>query len=405
MSWKKVTLGEVSANIQTGPFGSQLHQYDYSETGTPVVMPKDLIGGKISEQSIARVSEDHVQRLNRHIIQKDDILYSRRGDVGRCAFATEHEKGWLCGTGCLRVTTNISRADSKFIFYQLQQPEVVGWVEKHAVGSTMLNLNTAILSNIPLVLPSMNIQHQIADILSAYDDLIENNRKQIKLLEEAAQRLYKQWFVDLRFPGYEHTKIVDGVPEGWEPCSLNDVIEFDPKVRLDKDRVKQFVPMSALSTSSMVLDMNENSETTSNSGSKFQNGDTLLARITPCLENGKTAFVHGLESDEGAVGSTEYIVMRSKKLNPYMVYLLSRTNAFRQFAINSMSGSDGRQRVKSDQLKSLSYLLPPTGVIQNFEQMVSPLFEEVFLLNNQIFKATQARDRLLPKLMSGEVEV
>ena len=405
MSWKKVTLGEVSANIQTGPFGSQLHQYDYSETGTPVVMPKDLIGGKISEQSIARVSEDHVQRLNRHIIQKDDILYSRRGDVGRCAFATEHEKGWLCGTGCLRVTTNISRADSKFIFYQLQQPEVVGWVEKHAVGSTMLNLNTAILSNIPLVLPSMNIQHQIADILSAYDDLIENNRKQIKLLEEAAQRLYKQWFVDLRFPGYEHTKIVDGVPEGWEPCSLNDVIEFDPKVRLDKDRVKQFVPMSALSTSSMVLDMNEISETTSNSGSKFQNGDTLLARITPCLENGKTAFVHGLESDEGAVGSTEYIVMRSKKLNPYMVYLLSRTNAFRQFAINSMSGSDGRQRVKSDQLKSLSYLLPPTGVIQNFEQMVSPLFEEVFLLNNQIFKATQARDRLLPKLMSGEVEV
>ena len=216
MSWKKVKLGEISANIQTGPFGSQLHQYDYSETGTPVVMPKDLIGGKISEQSIARVSAEHVRRLNRHIIQKSDILYSRRGDVGRCAFATEHEKGWLCGTGCLRVTTEESIANSKFIFYQLQQSEVVDWVKKHAVGATMLNLNTTILSSIPLLLPSIETQRRIADILSAYDDLIENNRKQIKLLEEAAQRLYKEWFVDLRFPGYEHTKIVDGVPEGWK---------------------------------------------------------------------------------------------------------------------------------------------------------------------------------------------
>ena len=272
-------------------------------------------------------------------------------------------------------------------------------------GSTTKFLTIRMLHDLDIPLPDIRTQRRIADILSAYDDLIENNRKQIKLLEEAAQRLYKEWFVDLRFPGHEHTKIVDGVPEGWEPCSLNDVIEFDPKVRLDKDRVKQFVPMSALSTSSMVLDVNEISDTTSNSGSKFQNGDTLLARITPCLENGKTAFVHGLESDEGAVGSTEYIVMRSKKLNPYMVYLLSRTNSFRQSAINSMSGSDGRQRVKADKLKALAYLLPPAGQVYRFEQIVSPMFEMIFALNQQIFTATQARDRLLPKLMNGEIEV
>ena len=225
MSWENVKLGDISANIQTGPFGSQLHQHDYSEIGTPVVMPKDLIDGKISEQSIARISQDHVQRLNRHIIQKGDILYSRRGDVGRCAFATDHETGWLCGTGCLRVTTDTTIADSKFVFYQLQQPEVVGWVEKHAVGATMLNLNTTILSNIPLLLPPIETQRRIADILSAYDDLIENNRKQIKLLEEAAQRLYKEWFVDLRFPGHEHTRIVDGVPEGWQFLHISDVCD------------------------------------------------------------------------------------------------------------------------------------------------------------------------------------
>lgn len=403
MSWEKVKLGDISLNIQTGPFGSQLHQYDYSETGIPVVMPKDLVGGKISELSIARVSEDHVQRLKRHVIHNGDILYSRRGDVGRCAFATEHEKGWLCGTGCLRVTVDTRIASNKYVFYQLQQPKTIGWVEKHAIGATMLNLNTTILSNIPVCLPPIKIQRRIADILSAYDDLIENNRKQIKLLEEAAQRLYKEWFVNLRFPGHEHTKITDGVPEGWGKCSLGDVIEFDPKVQLTKDRIKEFAPMSALSTSSMVLDMAEFSETTSNLGSKFQNGDTLLARITPCLENGKTAFVHGIQSAEGAVGSTEYIVMRSKRLNPYMVYLHARTDGFRQAAINSMSGSDGRQRVKADKLKVLSCLLPPATVVNQFGQFAAPIFELVFDLNEQTFQAVQARDRLLPKLMSGEV--
>ncbi len=224
MSWRKVTLGEISSNIQTGPFGSQLHQTDYSETGTPVVMPKDLINGKISEDSIARVEEQHVDRLTRHIIKNGDILYSRRGDVGRCAFAGEDNEGWLCGTGCLRVTVDFQKADNKFVFYQLQLPETVGWVEKHAVGSTMRTLNTSILGRVPISIPDMKTQLRIADILSAYDDLIENNRKQIKLLEEAAQRLYKEWFVDLRFPGWETTKIVDGVPLGWHRGFLNELI-------------------------------------------------------------------------------------------------------------------------------------------------------------------------------------
>ena len=405
MKWEIAKLGDISKNIQTGPFGSQLHQSDYSECGIPVVMPKDLVGGKISEESIARVDKTHIERLCRHKIEVGDILYSRRGDVGRCAYVTKKEEGWLCGTGCLRVTIDSEKADSRFVFFQLQHPDTVGWVEKHAVGATMLNLNTTILSSVPIRLPALESQKRIANVLSAYDDLIENNQKQIKLLEEAAQRLYKEWFVDLRFPGHENTKIVDGVPEGWNWCKLEDAIRFDPKVTLTKERMKQFVPMSALSTSSMVLDESQFTETTANSGSKFQNGDTLLARITPCLENGKTAYVSGLESDEGAVGSTEYIVMRAKTINSYMVYLLARTVDFRQSAINSMSGSDGRQRVKSDKLKLLDYLHPTSELVEKFENVAGPIFEKIGKLSKQMQRAKQARDLLLPKLMNGEVEV
>ena len=405
MSWEKVKLGEISLCIQPGPFGSQLHNSDYADEGTPIVMPKDMVDGHIRHTGLIRVPEEHVTRLQRHQVYEGNLMVARKGDVRKCVYITQNENGWLTGSDCLKVALNESCCFPKYIYYQLRSPYIGKWLEQISIGATMPSINTGLLSSIEIHLPPLDTQRRIADILSSYDDLIENNRKQIKLLEEAAQRLYKEWFVDLRFPGHEHTKIVDSVPEGWEPCIFDDVIEFDPKVSLDKDRIKQFVPMSALSTSSMVLDMNEISEITSSSGSKFQNGDTLLARITPCLENGKTAFVHGLKSDEGAVGSTEYIVMRSKKLNPYMVYLLSRTNGFRQSAINSMSGSDGRQRVKADKLKALAYLLPPAGLIHSFEQMVSPMFKMVFALNKQIFAATQARDRLLPKLMSGEVEV
>lgn len=405
MSWEKVKLGEISLCIQPGPFGSQLHNSDYADVGTPIVMPKDMVDGHIRHTGLIRVPEEYVARLQRHQVYEGNLMVARKGDVRRCVYITQNENGWLTGSDCLKVTLNGSCCFPKYIYYQLRSPFIGKWLEQISIGATMPSINTGLLSSIEIYLPPLDTQRRIADVLSAYDDLIENNRKQIKLLEEAAQRLYKEWFVDLRFPDHEHTKIVDGVPEGWKPCALDDVIEFDPKVRLGKDRVKQFVPMSALSTSSMVLDINEIIETKSNSGSKFQNGDTLLARITPCLENGKTAFVYGLESDEGAVGSTEYIVMRSKRLNPYMVYLLSRTSVFRQAAINSMSGSDGRQRVKADKLKALAYLLAPTGLIHIFERIASPMFEMIFELNKQIFATTEARDRLLPKMMSEEVEV
>ncbi|HIX90193.1 MAG TPA: restriction endonuclease subunit S [Candidatus Agathobaculum pullicola] len=404
MSWKKVTLGEVSANIQTGPFGSQLHQYDYSETGTPVVMPKDLIGGKISEQSIARVSEDHVQRLNRHIIQKDDILYSRRGDVGRCAFATEHEKGWLCGTGCLRVTTNISRADSKFIFYQLQQPEVVGWVEKHAVGSTMLNLNTAILSNIPLVLPSMNIQHQIADILSAYDDLIENNRKQIKLLEEAAQRLYKQWFVDLRFPGYEHTKIVDGVPEGWEIYRFSDKVDImsggTPKTdnpNYYNGTIPFYTPKDsdgAFFAFNTITNITEDGLNNCNSRLYPKNTVIVTARGTV----GKTTLL-GVPM---AMNQSCYALKSDEIAAPYYLFFaLNKEIA----SLKAMSNGGVFNTIIVKTFDSIHIAIPSNDLIATFETLVTPIMEQIQVKTKESFALSEVRDRLLPKLMSGEVEV
>lgn len=226
--WATKTIGELcdsgGGKVQTGPFGSQLHESDYSNTGIPVVMPKDIFGGMIDETDIARVSEAHVDRLRRHKLSKGDIVYGRRGDIGRQALVRDENVGWLCGTGCLRITLGQSAVSPEFLHRYLNLSEVIRWIEGQAIGATMLNLNTSILRRMPVSFPANRAtQEKIAAILSAYDELIDNNKRRIALLEKMAEEIYREWFVRLRFPGYEKVKKVKGVPEGWEVKKLGEL--------------------------------------------------------------------------------------------------------------------------------------------------------------------------------------
>ena len=294
---------------------------------------------------------------------------------------------------------------SSFLYYWIGSKEGFGILNNTTIGSSQKALTISALKQIEIPLPPVEKQRIIVVALSAFDNLIENNQKQIKLLEEAAQRLYKEWFIDLRFPDHESTPIHNGIPEGWEKTSLDEVIEFNPKYVLPKEGEKRVFPMAALSTSSMILDWSQSELSSSTSGTKFSNGDTLLARITPCLENGKTAFVDGLLDGEVATGSTEFIVMQSKAISPYMVYLLARSSDFRETAINSMTGSDGRQRAQVDKLKQYPYLKPSQLIIDQFGGFAVPIFMQIHGLNKQNSDLQEARDRLLPKLMSRKIEV
>ena len=384
--WKKVKLEDISAAIQTGPFGSQLHQSDYSNEGVPVVMPKDIIAGRISTSSIARVEKQHVDRLSRHKIKEGDIIYARRGDVGKCAYTTVSQNGWLCGTGCLRVTIENSKANSKFVFFQLQKQETVGWVENHAVGSTMLNLNTSILGGIPIELPSIATQNKIVDTLSRYDSLIENYQKQIKLLEEAAQRLYKEWFVDLRFPGYENTPVVDGVPEGWEKKKLGEVSEFRRgKTITKKDTIDGNIPVIAggLEPAYYCNKYNTSNRVITISGSGANAGFTRMY-----YENVWASDCSYVDS-----ASTEYI---------HFTYCFLLSN---KKAIDNMQKGSAQPHVYAKDINRLDVVVPDLSILDRFEFQASSIFDKIKNAVNQIKKLTEARDRLLPKLMSGEIEV
>lgn len=386
MSWEKVKLGDISDSIQTGPFGSQLHQSDYSEVGIPVVMPKDLQDGRIVENSIARVEESHVERLSRYKIKEGDILYSRRGDVGRCAFAYRKQNGWLCGTGCLCVTIDDNKADAKFVFYQLQLAEIIGWVKNHAVGSTMLNLNTSILENVPIKLPKLNMQYRIVRILSTYDDLIENNKKQIKLLEEMAQRLYKEWFVDLHFPGYEGVEIVDGVPKGWSNAQLDMLGKF----RRGKTITRADIVDGDVAVVAGGIEP-----------AYYNNVSNTEAPVITISASGANAGFVRMYYKRVWASDCSY-VDKNHTNHIYYLYCFLKYNKVR---IDNLQKGAAQPHVYAKDINALEMLVPSSDLLISFDSVIEPIFTKIKSCDEIIERNIQMRDKLLPYLMTGKLEV
>jgi type I restriction enzyme S subunit len=263
----------------------------------------------------------------------------------------------------------------------------------------------SVIERIPVPALPVIVQEKIADILSAYDELIENNRRRIALLEEAARLLYREWFVHFRFPGHEHVSFTDGLPEGWARVPAAEAFEVNPKTSRNDDGVIRYIPMSALSETGMVIDHGPVEDRDKSTSVRFRNGDTLLARITPCLENGKTGYVQFLSEDEVACGSTEFIVLRGRRVSNYFVYLTARQHDFRENAIRSMIGSSGRQRVQPSCFDRYLVPIPPQVLSTLFDEAVGGMFAQIGNLDQQNQKLAQARDLLLPRLMNGEIAV
>ena len=229
MKWNEATLGELAKRdgglIQTGPFGSQLHQSDYTEEGIPVIMPTDITDGRVCPESVARVSESTASRLSRHKVKLRAVVLPRRGEITKRAFIRNEQEGWLCGSGCLKIEMTGKALVPEFLYYFMDQAHVVQWLVQHAVGTTMLNLSAGIVNELPIRYPAVEVQRRIAEVLTAYDELIENNRRRMALLEEAARQLYAEWFVRLRYPGHERARITDGLPDGWQRVLIGDLVE------------------------------------------------------------------------------------------------------------------------------------------------------------------------------------
>lgn len=391
MNWDKKTLGEIyeieGGSVQIGPFGSQLHESDYKEFGVPVIMPKDIKNDKLDLSNISFISDDDAKRLSQHIVKKDDIVCPRRGEIGKRILVDEANIGAFCGTGCIRLRGTGTVLNQLFFFYFLKQPKVVKWIENQAIGATMMNLNTSILKSIPIKYPPLPIQQKIASILSSYDELIENNKQRIKLLEEMAEEIFKEWFVRLRFPGHEDTKIIDGLPEGWEKVKLSSFCTFP--------------------YGSMPIDKNENLslefpyEIQSGHGCKGYTSQNNIEEPTIII------------TVRGSVGRVEIMYEKCWVTNLAVITKYSSKCKSIHFLYHELKNKNlewlntgsAIPQITSGNLGFVKITLPEHKIQIEFENLISPFYKEIQVLNKKIELLKQTQELLLPRLISGKLSV
>lgn len=303
-------------------------------------------------------------------------MVARKGDVRKCAYITANENGWMTGSDCLKVVLDESKCYPKFIYYQLRSEHIGRWLEKVSIGATMPSLNTGLLSGIEMVLPPIEIQKQIAGILSVYDDLIENNQKQIKLLEEAAQRLYKEWFVDLRFPGHENTKIVDGVPEGWSRGLLKELIS----VNYGKDHKKApddgNIPVYG--SGGLMRKCNKS----------LFSGEAVLIPRKGSLNN-----IMYVDETFWTVDTMFYATMKQPHTAIFVYFFV------KAFDMYSMNIGAAVPSMTTKILDAMDVVIPDKETLEKFDKYAKVYFNKIKTLQGQNERLKTARDLLLPKLM------
>ncbi|MBE2233085.1 MAG: restriction endonuclease subunit S [Anaerolinea sp.] len=372
-------IAEHGGTIQTGPFGSQLHQSDYASEGIPFVMPKDIVDGRVNEATVARVPEEKARQLSRHFLKAGDIVFPRRGDISKCALIGVEQEGFLCGSGCLKIQIPTEVYVPRFLYYYLGLRHTVEWLERNAVGTTMLNLSEKIVGGLPLPIIALGLQSRIVGILSAYDDLIENNRRRIRLLEEAARLLYREWFVHLRFPGHEHVAVVDGVPEGWERKTLGEVAPLNyGKGLRQNDRIPG--PFAVYGSSGIV----------GTHVKALVSGPTIIVG-----RKGNVGSVYWSPDDCYPIDTVYFI--ETSQCSFYLYYVLQNL-AF----ISTDVAVPGLNR---DYAHSRVMLVPDMMHFRLFESTVAPLHGQIKVLRKQNATLASARDLLLPRLMNGEISV
>ena len=342
-------------------------------------------GFSFEENSFITQEKDDLLRKGK--LQRGDIVYTTRGTVGNAALYSESVpfENIRINSGMVILRCHEDIVDKQYLYQVLKSEHFRPYFKKYCTGSAQPQLPIINFSKIELNIPEIVTQRRIADILSAYDDLIENNRKQIKLLEEAAQRLYKEWFVDLRFPGHEHTKIMDGVPEGWERASVGSLIG---KV----ERTKQ-IPTSEYLSEGKIPVIDQSREFIAGYTNDVQ---AIVKSEVPIIVFGDHTRILKLIQFPFAKGAdgTQLIISASERMPQRLLYC----------SLMNIDLSNYHYARHFKYLKSEIILLPSKGIADDFEKITDPIFKKIQSCRDQCCCGQEARNHLLPKLMSGEGE-
>lgn len=370
-------------------------------TGYPLIRTPNVGRGRLLLDDVHRVSEKvYKERTQRATPRDGDLIFAREAPAGNVALIVNGEKVCL-GQRTVLIRPDQAKVDPAYLTYYLLSPQKQHDLLGTANGATVAHVNLPVIRKLPVSLPELKVQRHISGILTAYDNLIENNQKQIKLLEEAAQRLYKEWFVDLRFPGYENTKIADGVPEGWAKRYFADLCDI-VKDNLPPAKIPANIPYIGLEhmpKNRICLSTWGKSDDVNSNKTRFKEDDILFGKIRPYFHKVGFALTDG-------VSSTDAIVMRAKVGSYWAILLMvASSDAFVDYTYQTCKEGAKMPRADWKEMSKYTILIPPQKIRIQFEQLIFVLTRELKVLAIQNRKLVEARDRLLPKLMSGEIEV
>ena len=430
-SWEFTTLGEVcrrgGGSIQTGPFGSQLHASDYVPSGVPCIMPTNIGDNRIIENGIARITEEDADRLGQHRLRAGDIVYSRRGDVEKRALIREREHGWLCGTGCLKVRLGSGVVDPLFASQFLGHPAIREWIVRHAVGATMPNLNTTIMSSVPFALPPLEEQEALAAVLGALDDKIELNRRMNATLAAMARALFQSWFVDFDpvrakldgrlpdaldattaglFPSAFQDSPLGHIPKGWGTGSILRQCDLlsggTPKTDVPDYWNGNIAWASAKDVSQCGEAFLVSTERSITELGVAESSTRIVPQLaTVVVARGATTGRITMLAHAMAMNQTCY-ALRSTVGAPYALYCNAR-----YFMERLVQGGHGSifDTITTSTFEATNVLLAPKEVLLAFDSQVSSLFQQIRANLHQSRTLTTLRDTLLSKLLSGELSV
>ena len=407
-SWEIRTVDSIKAkekySCAAGPFGSSISAKFFVDQGIPVIRGCNLSLGK--ESFIAKdfvfITEDKAKSFLGQQVKAGDLVFTCWGTLGQVGLIPangQYEK-YVISNKQLKLRPNFDICNSKYLYYYFSLPQMVQYINNIAIGSAVPGINLGLLKKIKVVLPPIEIQNKITAILSAYDDLIENNKRRIALLEKMAEEIYREWFVRFRFPGYQQAKFEKGIPVGWsvKPISklCNEVRHGIKKENLKDDEL--YLGLEHFSRKSISIKQFDTAESINSNKLKFQRRDILFAKIRPYLH--KIAIAHF----SGACSIDTIVIRPTDKMYEAFLLFTIFSDTFIELATISSKGTK-MPRADWDFLSRLELIIPNKNILDKYQQIFDVIFDEIVNLLESNELLTQTKNKLLPRLISGKLSI
>ena len=391
---KKVYRLDELCDIKSGKRIPKDMDFVTFETEHPYIRARDIKKGKINIDDLIYLEDYVFQKIKRYIINSGDIAITIVGaSVGDTGYASENVDGYNLTENAVRLTNFKNNVDSKFLHYVLAQKQYHDYMQLIAGAAAQPKLGMYKVKRIKVELPNLEKQKKIADILSAYDNLIENNNKRIKLLEQMAENLYKEWFVRFRFPGYEEVEFVGTLPIGWQYQPISESMDFFDSQRvplssMQRDEMEKIYPYYGAAKLMDYVD------------DYLFDGEYLLLG-----EDGTVVTTDGfpvlqLVNDKFWVNNHAHVIRGKGDISTRFLYL-----TFCRFPITGVVTGSAQPKISKGRLEKLKILVPDAITMEYFNNLINPMFDEINVLKKQLIRITKQRDMLLPRLMSGKLEV